>query len=53
MIGAHHSVAAVTGAIMRWDSKRSSSAFNLSLHASGMDRGVLIQNGLTSSVREK
>ena len=48
-IGAHHSVAAVTGAIMCWDSKRSSSTFNLSLYANGIDRGVLTWNGLTSS----
>ena len=51
-IGAHHSVAAVTGAIMCWNSKRSSSAFNLSLYVNGIDRGVLTRNGLTSSVRE-
>ena len=44
-MGAHHSVTSVTGAIIPWSWSRFSSAFNLSLYANGIDRGVLTQKG--------
>ena len=50
-IGAHHSVGAVTGAMMFCSCNRSSSALSLSRKAKGIVRGVLTQKGLASSVK--
>ena len=51
-IGAHHSVAYVIGAMISCTCNSSSSALSLSRYANGIERGVLTQNGLGSSVRE-
>ena len=50
-IGAHHSVASIIGAIMFCCCNNSSSVLSLSQYANGIEHGVLMQNGLASSVR--
>ena len=44
-IGAHRSVASVTGAMIPWLVSRSISFFSLSLFAKGIERGVVTQKG--------
>ena len=51
-MGAHHSVTSVTHAIIPWSWSRFSSAFNLSLHANRIDRGVLTQKGMAFSLND-
>ena len=50
-MGAHHSVASVSGAMICWDCSRSSSAFSLSRYAYGIDQGVFTQNGFACAVK--
>ena len=51
-MGAHHAVASVTGVMTFCDSNKSSSDFSLSRYAIGMERGVLMQNGFASVVKD-
>ena len=49
-MGAHHSVASATGAMMCCICSNSNSALSSSRWANGIDLGVLMQKGLASAV---
>ena len=51
-IGAHHCVGSVIGTMISCCCNNSSSALSLSRYANGIERGVLMQNGLASWVRD-
>jgi len=51
MIGAHHSVGSVMGVMIPCSNRRSSYALSLSRKVNETACGVLMQNGLASSVR--